>query len=413
MEFNNVLDGLQGLSLDPERLLFCPTGDKHLLLQKFDDIPRYLFRVYSPMSRGTTDNHWAKSMDARQCGSNRSLDIFARSDSGVAGMINRHLRWMQGSQDNLVSWTSSLLFAIIYIFYLHASSRDGSAFDDIYLCIVDTTGFAKGVFLRDMDLIRAYSKFNEDLQRFEDLRSKQHRAYSGSYYFGEYLSQGALRIEDNCQIVSAQAMIVTGLYNLHPEFEEFGRWEMQDKPPWADLVIRLREDFYKPPVEWPEISAVEQEAAINIAQLFGQRWRLPMAANLIAMLPRRIEDGDILQAFKIAFTEHERTACSPRNTKIVPYHTLPEVQQYNDVMHGVYKDYCFAQLKDYTAEAESQLRCAIIMAHSIQMSTSASEALTDIRRTALLQRLDMITDLSQSVRHVILARRERDDAQIH
>ncbi|KAH7010907.1 alpha-N-methyltransferase NTM1 [Microdochium trichocladiopsis] len=25
MEFNNVLDGLQGLSLDPERLLFCPT----------------------------------------------------------------------------------------------------------------------------------------------------------------------------------------------------------------------------------------------------------------------------------------------------------------------------------------------------------------------------------------------------
>src|SRR4051812_42636392 len=92
------------------------------------------------------------------------------------------------------------------------------------------------------------------------------------------------------------------------------------------------------PMGCPEISVGEQEAAINSAQPFGQRWRLPMAANLIAMLPRRIKDSDILQAFKTAFTgsplfpatlpmlintEHEREECSHWSTKIVPYHTLP------------------------------------------------------------------------------------------
>jgi hypothetical protein len=81
---------------------------------------------------------------------------------------------MEGPEDNLVSWTSSLLFAIAYIFHLHANSRDGSTFN-ISLCIVDTTGFPKRVFLRDMDLIRAYCSFDEDLQNFERLRLRKHK----------------------------------------------------------------------------------------------------------------------------------------------------------------------------------------------------------------------------------------------
>lgn len=230
-------------------------------------------------------------MDARDASPSSRVDILARdNDRQVASMLNRHLRWQEGPEDNLVSWTSSLLFALVYIFHLRANSRDGSAFDNIYLCVIDTGSFPRGVFLRDMDLISAYQLFDEDLLDFRRLRLK------GSYYFGEYLSQGVLKIEDKCQIVSAQAIIDQGLFVLQPEFEEFKDWELTPRPPWVHPVIRLREAFYRKTIE-PQRVVEELQAAANIARLFEPRWILPMSANLIAMRPRRSEDNAILQAF--------------------------------------------------------------------------------------------------------------------
>jgi hypothetical protein len=68
-------------------------------------------------------------------------------------MLFRYLDWYKGPEDNLVSWTSSLLFVLVYIFHLYANLTDGLTFDDIHLCIIDTISFPRGVFLRDMDLI--------------------------------------------------------------------------------------------------------------------------------------------------------------------------------------------------------------------------------------------------------------------
>jgi len=62
--------------------------------------------------------------------------------------MNKHL------QDSLVPWTSSLLFALVYMLDLHANSKDKSAFDDTHLCIIDTNQFRKASFLRDIDLIK-------------------------------------------------------------------------------------------------------------------------------------------------------------------------------------------------------------------------------------------------------------------
>jgi hypothetical protein len=116
-------DYLNGLKLaDPECLPFCPTEDMKRRVGKFDDIPRYLFRVFTPRSRGTTDTSWTKSVDATKGASTSKVDIFARADNEqVAEMIYRHLRWWKGPEDNLVSWTSSLLFALVYIFHLRAN----------------------------------------------------------------------------------------------------------------------------------------------------------------------------------------------------------------------------------------------------------------------------------------------------
>ena len=292
MALRDIADELQALNLsDPEYLLFHPNGDKAWLQEKFNDIPRYLFRVFTLRSCGMTDLSWTKSMDARYATKKSREDIFARQDNEqVANMLNAHLRWKEGLEDNFVSWTSSLLFALVYIFHLHANSRNGSAFDDIFLCIIDTTRFPKAVFLRDMDLIQAYSPFNTDLENLKGLRLKKR------FYFGEYLSQGALKIEHKCQIVSAQAMINQGLYNLRREFEDFALWESCWKPPWVYPVLNLREDLCQ--VESFDISEEKLKAAVDVAQLFGSCWTLPIAANLIALLPGPRDDVAIVQAFR-------------------------------------------------------------------------------------------------------------------
>ncbi|KAL2037216.1 hypothetical protein N7G274_010079 [Stereocaulon virgatum] len=171
MAFSNLADELQTLSLsDPEYLLFCPSGDEAGLREKFNDIPRYLFRVFTPKSCGMTDTSCTRALDASYAPEKSRVDIFARQDKEqMASMLYRHLRWKEGSEDNFVSWTSSLLFALIYIFHLHANDRDGSAFDNIFLCTIDTTKVPKEVFLLNLDLIEAYSPFDADLENFKDL----------------------------------------------------------------------------------------------------------------------------------------------------------------------------------------------------------------------------------------------------
>jgi hypothetical protein len=220
------------------------------------------------------------------------VDIFAREDNEqVASMLNTHLRWWESLEDNLVSWTSSLLFALVYIFHLHANSRDGSAFEDIFLCIIDTTMFPKGVFLRDMDLIEVYLSFDAALENFNNLRFEEGLVL--------WRIPVARCIEDRRQMpncFSSGDIIDQGLYDLRREFEEFAHWEPFPTPPWAYPVVDLRKDLYQ--IECPEISKEKLRVAVNIAQLFGPRWTLPVAANLVALLPGPKEDVAIIQAFR-------------------------------------------------------------------------------------------------------------------
>lgn len=298
MAVEHLTDGLSALNLsDPDCVRFRPSGDRAWLHQRLGDVPRYLFRVFTPESCGTTDRSWTKSKDARSGSERSSVDILTRHDDyRVADMLNKHLRWRECSEDNFVSWTSSLLFALQYVFYLHTSPRDGSPLDEIKICIVDTSSFPKGVFLQDLDLIRAYCRFElgyDGLEGLQNLRSKRHRDFTGSFYFGEYLSQGALRIEGKSEIISAQAIIDQGLFNLQPEFKR-----VEIRHSWANEVIRLREIFYQSTTERQRISQEELQAAIDIAYLFEPRWRLPVAGNIIALLPRRDEDSAIVGAFR-------------------------------------------------------------------------------------------------------------------
>ncbi|KAK1948797.1 hypothetical protein LY78DRAFT_708518 [Colletotrichum sublineola] len=228
-------------------LPFCPPEDVKRTLKSLNDTPRYLFRVFTPNSSGITDRSWTKAMDARHRAVDHQIDLFARANKRqVADMIYTHLNWYENDSDNLVSWTSSLLFVLVYIFYLRANIRNGSAFENISLCIMDTTCFPTG--------------------SFETLRSKKHSSWLGHFYFGEYLSQGALRIEDDCEV--------------------------------ANQVVELREKFYVEVADQQGASIDRLKAAISVGELFGGRWRMPMAINLIALVPHGSDDSNIVTTFR-------------------------------------------------------------------------------------------------------------------
>lgn len=238
-------------------------------------------------------------MDARYGSPNWAMDIFARTDkTEAAEMINRHLRWQEGYEDNLVSWTCSLLFALVYVFHLRANIRDRSEFKDVFLCIIDTKKFPDQTFIRDMDLVAAFRKESDGLQDFEKLRRHQRKGYSGYYYFGEYLSQGALKIEGLCQIISSDLLIENGLYHIRSEFQSYASWQVRERPPWAGPVIEMRETFYNDRNHRHAISRDSLRAAMAISRLLEPPWRLPMAASLVALASPRTDDDAILVAFR-------------------------------------------------------------------------------------------------------------------
>jgi hypothetical protein len=159
--------------------------------------------------------------------------------------------------------------------YLH--NYYGIDFKLIKLCVIDSTDFCSGTFLRDLELIQAFRSFDSDLDDLGQLRRRQHRYYNGHYYFEEYLCQGSLRVEGNCQLVDASALVDNGLFILLPRLQESS---MQ----WAKRVIFLREEYA---TDTPATTTEgELQAVIKIAALYQPEWRLPIACYLLAPRPR-------------------------------------------------------------------------------------------------------------------------------
>ncbi|KAL4919442.1 hypothetical protein BDW62DRAFT_199754 [Aspergillus aurantiobrunneus] len=137
---------------EPEQLAFNPHEDLGIAPSALDDIPRYLFRVVSPCSDGQTDSAWVRFEAACRNTESSRQEIFQNLESQkkevVAHTLNKHLRWWPKDdvEDNFVSWASSLLFALMYIYYRHQSSRDGSSLEEIKLYVIDTVLFPRGTF---------------------------------------------------------------------------------------------------------------------------------------------------------------------------------------------------------------------------------------------------------------------------
>ncbi|KAJ5748437.1 uncharacterized protein N7511_010133 [Penicillium nucicola] len=254
---------LEDRSRYPEQLLFEPPSGS-TVSRSLDDIPRYLFRVVSPQSAGEMNDTWAHSESVRQQNVSSTKDIFSFKDrqnqKTKAKELNVHLRWFNHRiqvEDNLVSWTSSLIFAIQYVYYRYHHDIPSPSLEDIKLYVIDTRLFQRGTFMQDLDLIKAFQDFNyaDEPGCYGDLKSLYNLRTSSNYYFGEYLSQGSLKIENKFQVISANLLFDENrLCRLQPALHS-----LYVPPParrytkWASAVVHYHNDIW--PSNLPVLSS--------------------------------------------------------------------------------------------------------------------------------------------------------------
>ncbi|KAJ4155546.1 hypothetical protein LMH87_000785 [Akanthomyces muscarius] len=365
------------------------------------NVPRYLFRVCSSGSAGLTTPDLAQSASAA---SNYALSrtcLFRLDDASLAAdMVFKHLTWASPrAADNLVSWTSSLLTALVYVFYRHARFRE--SFDDISLYVVDTTRFPDLTFICDLDLIRAFRQHSGALANLEALRHRKHSVWAGSYHFGEYLSQGSLGLTGRCcSGVSARRMMDGGLLDLHPRFAEFAQWARGEED-WASLVVQLREPFYaRSGSARRQVYPNDAQIMSRIGNLFGVGWRAPVAVALLALAPNRMGATDLLLNFRLLgpMWNPVLEECFDAAAAVNPSNMLPEVTEFQYNLNDAYLEFC--ELKVGTC-IDSVIDTLQVAQQLITTIESTRHSPSGIGRAEKRKRLfDLVRTLGGMIEHV-------------
>ena len=260
-----------------------------------NDVPSYLFRVYGPNTAGeTTDSHIIPP--ASNCDQEKRQDIFRLQPKEAAGRLNQHLWWKSSHEPecNLMSWTSS--FALQYGLYKHHTDHSKPKWSQFSLLILNTRGFARSTFIKDMEIMECFAPHTDSCQRDNLQNLLQLRKGDKGYYFGEYLTQGTMDIRDRCVVTNMQNLIDAGLFRLKPGLGDSSKWDQ-----WAKRVIWLREPF-KASQEAPTATHAEVCKAITIAGVcFGDFWDFPMATMLLALKRRKRKDPVIINGFATMF----------------------------------------------------------------------------------------------------------------
>lgn len=295
------------------------------------NIPRFLFRIHTPNCYGHTSLSIVIPEAFKQNGFRATQDIFTWNRQEAAKILNV-LRWWNYDDPvdcNLVCWTSSLLFALQY--GLHRARRrnpDGYEPSQIALLIIDTRNMPKAAFVKDLEIIDAFSGYSDPYVQRNLTYLQQLRLGPMEYYFGEYLSQGYLDIEGECSQATMQDMIDSGLFQLMPELES------KDWDQWANRVIELRRPFHET-VNVNQTKKSDVRRAIVIAErCFPGRWALPVATMLLALKPCLHKDRVILYAFASMYSVEEVRRLSLRDIKI-DAKRLPEVKQFGRLLNDI------------------------------------------------------------------------------
>ncbi|KAF4884983.1 hypothetical protein CGCFRS4_v012283 [Colletotrichum fructicola] len=351
-------------------LPFSPSRHDHPeISQALEDIPRYLFRVHAPSTAGETTAEHVLSKAATLGKTGATTDIFSMPVREAAEMLNCHLRNWPRDSDNLMSWSSSLLFALQYALYRNIKPNPDNL-SDIQVFVLDTSGLPRGAFIPDTALLNVYT--GKDSQREYNLSKIRHLRRSTSYNFGEYLCQGSLSVEDHSTSTRLQDIICHGLFKLCPEMQE-----PNEKPELAKRVCKLRTDCF---AVTTSATRLEVRTALSLAiGCFGDEWALPMMAALLSFRRRRRNDSVIIDAFKANFSGKEMLRYDLGALKSFSHERLPEVYQFEKIIQDIHSDQCTRTLDS-------------VIASTMKLSLSSQSPATPAKFVPLINYIDIDED---------------------
>jgi hypothetical protein len=247
------------------------------------DVPRYLFRAYSPGSAGLSDDCFI--CPAALIGVHSTTSLSQLEGKEARQMLKGHVLWENSADDILTSFTPSFLFALQHCVRKISVDYGKTTRNNCYICIIDTHAFPPGTFTSTVDLLKYYRLNQNDDYR---LRHEWHQA--------EYLVQGGLDVWQKSMRVSFEALINTGaIFRLLPELEDPEHSRELHKR-LEDLRFQLYRRSRNTCTTETDVQCAQQLAAC-----FGGKWYLPMEiwGLSFASRPQWEHDPVFLQHFSI------------------------------------------------------------------------------------------------------------------
>jgi hypothetical protein len=268
------------MTADPQAVLFEPQGEyRESLAEQRYQIPRFLFRVFAPRTKGETTSTLVQSAAA----TNKfdTSDVLSRPDA--AEMLESHCLWKNDKVDNLTSWTSSLLYGVHLAIYRRNHDHHFPESPDpsrLKLYVLEARRRPLGTFIGSAPLLKACGVSNSTLVH--------------KYIHHEYLSQGTFIIpQGEMNVITYGEMIDMGLHELYPPFITNDNLELLLR-----RVDDLRQLFKIEAVTSPTTREIEIAKSIATLWVPSSEMRVVIMATLLSLKPRFRSDPVTMQAFQ-------------------------------------------------------------------------------------------------------------------
>lgn len=273
-----------------QRLHICPDGPTLFWPYPVDNaveelpvVPRYLFRAFDASSSGLSDEDVVASSASMYIKAKGSrCDLLSLKLEDRAEKLVAHLKKPcfgdNNPTDDLMSWSSSMLFVLQYAIWRCNISKGRRSPADTYICVVDTAKFPRGQFARDTWLLQQCRGNQNEQPDVEDvIRLRQ------AYDNGECLSQGLLVHRDRSAVTTLEDLIQAGLHKLYPELDDPNGTQR-----WTNRVRDLRSAWAQPrSTSYRELESASRIATTCFAGLPARE----MAICLLTLKNRELKTG--------------------------------------------------------------------------------------------------------------------------
>lgn len=184
--------------------------------------------------------------------------------------LRQHLAWTKFIDDEFISWTSSLLWALQFAVRKTKKSTE----HELRVCVLDTSRFHTSTFFSAPHLIQYFR-----LSEYSDIIDKYHTT--------EYLAHGSLNVRNCSSTVSLACLRENGLFDLMPELDE-EHWKQR-------LFLRVRNLRWTMVSAVNPLSAVTCQGALQTASTFGEKWTMVMMIAFLALRGSPQDSGELLR----------------------------------------------------------------------------------------------------------------------